>query len=186
MHNVAVTTGRRGHRHRRPDHARRGRERLDHLHGHVPVTQADIDAGHFDNMADHNSAKSPVGGRRRRQLTQNAALSIVKTGVWVDGTTTASPMRRDDRLHLHGDERGNVTLHNVAVTTRSAGSPSPGGATTLEWARPTRPPSRACTRSRRPTLTPVTCQPGERRLRGSGPDRDHENVELPQNPALKS
>ena len=45
---------------------------------------------------------------------------------------TALPMRRDDQLHLHGDEQGTVTLHNVAVRNRSAGSPSPGGATTLD------------------------------------------------------
>ena len=45
------------------DHARRWQNRHDHLHGQYQITQADIDAGHFANMAEANSEESRCGRR---------------------------------------------------------------------------------------------------------------------------
>ena len=50
--------------------------------GMYQITQ-DIDAGHFDNMATPTPAVGPAKMTKTVELPQNAALSIVKTGVWV-------------------------------------------------------------------------------------------------------
>ena len=63
------------------------------------VTQAEIDSngggdGLLENTATADSNETgPDTDDASVPVAQNAALSIVKTGAWVDGMTTALPMR---------------------------------------------------------------------------------------------
>ena len=102
--------------------------------GSYQITQADVDAGHFSNTAEANSEESvPDEDDEDVDLPQNAALSIVKTGAWVDGD--------DDGFADAGEtinytftvtNEGNVTLPDVVVTDLVGGVTVVGGPTTLD------------------------------------------------------
>ena len=155
--------------------------------GSYQITQADIDAGHFSNTAEANSEESgPDEDDEDVDLPQNAALSIVKTGAWVDGD--------DDGFADAGEtinytftvtNEGNVTLHDVVVTDLVGGVTVVGGPTTLDVGE-----SDTTTFTGSYQITQADIDAGhfsntaEANSEESGPDEDDEDVDLPQNPAL--
>ena len=87
------------------------------------ITQGDIDAGHFANIATADSDESPSAiGDEDVSLLQHRAISVVKTGTWVDANLDgyADP---GDLINYTFDvtNDGNVTLTNVTVVDTVGG-----------------------------------------------------------------
>ena len=140
--------------------------------GSYQITQADVDAGHFSNTAEANSEESgPDEDDEDVDLPQNAALSIVKTGAWVDGDDDGfADVGETINYTFTVTNEGNVTLPDVVVTDLVGGVTVVGGPTTLDVGETTRRPSPAATRSRRRTLTPGT-SPTRRKPTPRSPSR---------------
>ncbi len=86
--------------------------------GTYTITQADIDAGQVDNTATADSDESgPDTDNETVLLPQNAKLSLVKSGTWIDGDGDG---QADVGEVIHYTfavtNEGNVTLTNVRVT----------------------------------------------------------------------
>ncbi|MBP7110381.1 MAG: hypothetical protein KBB09_02265, partial [Firmicutes bacterium] len=77
------------------------------------ITQADIDAGHFYNMATADSDESgPDDDEEDVMLPKNPKLSIVKTGAWVDGDADGyADVGEAINYTFAVKNEGNVTLH---------------------------------------------------------------------------
>jgi large repetitive protein len=98
------------------------------------ITQADIDAGHFFNTATADSTESPPASDDEDvDLPQNAALSIVKAGTFVDGDADGFADVGETITYTFAvTNEGNVTLTNVTVTDTVGGVTIVGGPTTLD------------------------------------------------------
>ena len=102
--------------------------------GEYIITQADIDAGTFTNVATADSDESDEATDAETvPLPQNPALLIVKTGAWVDGDGDGfADVGEAINYTFVVPNVGNVTLTNVTVEDLVGGVTITGGPTTLD------------------------------------------------------
>jgi len=158
--------------------------------GTYAVTQADINAGSVFNIATADSTESgPDTDDETVPLPQNAALNIVKSGVFGAGANNLADVGELITYTFTVTNTGNVTLHGVTVTdpkvspiTFVSGDTNSNGALDLTetW---TYTGTYAVTQvdiDAGSVLNLATADSTE-----SGPDTDDETVPLPQGPAIQ-